>query len=139
VIFQRYKTIYPLQIPILIIMRNTAKAYLKTEGKLGYRDCEICYYTYNLDNAPNKYLVNVNVCIQPEPNNYIKSLAINECFDKDEEAINYGIVQGKKFIDQSYELGKVKIVKPTANNKKPDTQPKPSKPEKPKSPQAKKT
>jgi len=125
-------------------MRNTAKAYLKTEGKLGYRDCEICYYTYNMCDLPAKFMVNVNVCLQHTKNNYIKSLALNESFDQDEEAINFGIIEGKKYIDKSYELGKVKIVKPDADKKKANpatkapTKP-PTKPEKQKTQRSGKT
>ena len=119
-------------------MRNVAKAYLKTEGKLGYRDCEICYYTYNILDLPNKYMVNVNVCLQHTQNNYVKSLALNESFDKDEEAINFGIIEGKKFIDHSYELGKVKIVKIDPDAKSPATPNKPLKPENQKRQQGKK-
>lgn len=115
-------------------MRNTAKAYLKTEGKLGYRDCEICYYTYNMIDLPSKFMVNVNVCLQHTHNSYVKSLSLNESFDKDEEAINFGIIEGKKYIDKSYELGKVKIVKSELDNKKLDQPPtKPTKPAKQKS------
>lgn len=97
------------------------KAYLKTEGKLDYRDCEISYYTYNMFDVPTRFLVNVNVRLQHIHNDYIKTLALNESFDKDEEAINFGIIEGKKFIDDSYQQGKVKIVKTDPNIKKPLT------------------
>lgn len=93
-------------------MINAAKAYLKTEGSLDYRDCKINYYTYSMFDVPNKFRVNVNVNLHHTQNFYIKSLAIDEYFDKEDAAINYGIDQGKKFIDRSYEQGKVSVIKP---------------------------
>ena len=102
-------------------MINTAnayqKAYLKTEGNLNYRDCEIRYYTYCMFETPNKFKINVNVFLHYTQNNYIKTLSLDEYFDKDDAAIKYGIDQGKKFIDHSYELGKISIIKPELGTK----------------------
>ncbi len=94
-----------------LLMINTAKAYLKTKGNVDYRGCAVNYYTFSMFDQPNKYKVNVNVELHHTQNNFIKTLALDEQFDKETAAINYGIEQGKKFIDHSYELGKVKIVK----------------------------
>ncbi len=98
-------------------MINTARAYLKTEGKTTYRDCDISYYTYSMFDSPNSYRVNVNVSIQFAQNYATKSLALDDSFDKENEAINFGIEQGKKFIDRAYEQGKVSVVKPDMQDK----------------------
>jgi hypothetical protein len=95
----------------VIAMMNAAKAYLKTEGNLTYRECEIRYYTYSMFETPNKYRVNVNVYLHHTQNNYIKTLALDECFDKETAAIDYGVDAGKRFIDLSYDQGKIVIVK----------------------------
>lgn len=91
-------------------MINTAKAYLRTEGTVEHRGCAIKYYTYSMFELPNKFKINVNVELHYTQNNFIKTLALDEQFDKEEAAINYGIEQGKKFIDHSYDLGKIHIV-----------------------------
>lgn len=98
-------------------MTNTARAYLKTEGKATYRDCDISYYTYSMFDSPNAYRVNVNVSIQFAQNNTTKTLALDDSFDKESEAINYGIEQGKKFIDRAYEQGKVSLFKADTQDK----------------------
>lgn len=92
-------------------MINTARAYLKTEGKATYRDCDISYYTYSMFDNPNSYRVNVNVTIQSAQNSATKSLAIDNIFEQESEAINFGIEQGQKYIDRAYEQGKVSIIK----------------------------
>lgn len=93
-------------------------AYLKTEGKLDYRECQIDYYTYCMVNTPHKYNVNVNVHIQTLNVKCKKTLNMNTSFDDEKEAIDYGIIQGKNYIDQTYDAGKIKILKiqPTADN-----------------------
>jgi hypothetical protein len=93
-------------------MINIAKAYIKTEGNLEYRGCGVNYYTFSMADKPNKFRVNVNVSLHHTQNNYVKSLALDEFFDKEDAAINYGVDQGKRFIDHAYELGKVSIVAP---------------------------
>jgi len=93
-------------------MLNTLKAYLKSEGSMNYRDCELRYYTYSMVDEPSKYRVNVNVSLHHTQNNYIKTLALDEFFDQEAAAINYGIDQGKRFIDRNYEQGKISIVEP---------------------------
>ena len=90
---------------------NHLKAYLKTKGTLEYRGCAIYYYTYSMFDEPNKFKIIVNVELHYTQNNFIKTLALDEQFDKEDAAINYGIKQGKKMIDKSYELGKINIVK----------------------------
>jgi len=92
-------------------MINTAKAYLKTKGNMDYRDCALSYYTFSMFDQPNTYKVNVNVELHHTQNNFIKTLALDEQFDKEAAAISYGIEQGKKFIDRSYELGKISVIK----------------------------
>lgn len=92
-------------------MMNTARAYLKTEGKATYRDCDISYYTYSMFDSPNSYRVNVNVNIQFAQNITTKTLALDDSFDKENDAITYGVEQGKKFIDRAYEQGRVSVVK----------------------------
>jgi hypothetical protein len=88
-------------------MFNAVKAYLKTEGKVDYRNCEIGYYTYSMFDVPNKFKVNVNVHIQSPKSDSIKSLALDDTFEKESDAINFGIDQGKAYIDKSYDSGKV--------------------------------
>lgn len=92
-------------------MQNAARAYLKTEGKVDYRDCKICYYTYSMFDVPEIFKVNVNVILQNVDNNFTKTLPLDDAFAEEKAAIDYGITQGKNFIDRSYELGKIKIVK----------------------------
>lgn len=91
-------------------MINVAKAYLKTEGNVAYRDCGINYYTYTMENQLNKFKIIVNVELHHTQNNFVKTLPLDDSFDKDADAINYGIDQGKKFIDNAYTQGKVNIV-----------------------------
>lgn len=88
-------------------MINTLRAYLKTEGKVDYRECQIAYYTYSMFETPNKYKVNVNVHVQSPKNQYKKTLNVDGSFDNESEAINFAIEQGKKYIDTNYESGKI--------------------------------
>lgn len=88
-------------------MINTLRAYLKTEGKVDYRECQIAYYTYSMFETPNKYKVNVNVHVQSPKNQYKKTLSIDSSFDNESEAINFAIEEGKKYIDVNYESGKI--------------------------------
>ncbi len=94
------------------LMINTMRAYLQTEGQLDYRECQIAYYTYSMFDTPNKYRVNVNVHIQSPKSEAKKTLNIDDSFDVESEAINFGIEQGKKFIDTNYESGHIVISKP---------------------------
>lgn len=91
-------------------MINTMRAYLQTEGKIDYRECQIVYYTYSMFETPNKFKVNVNVHIQSPKKQYKKTLNIDNSFDSESEAINYGIDQGKKYIDQNYESGTISFI-----------------------------
>lgn len=88
-------------------MINTLRAYLKTEGKVDYRECQIAYYTYSMFETPNKYKVNVNVHVQSPKNQYKKTLNIDNSFDNESDAINFAIEEGKKYIDTNYESGKI--------------------------------
>lgn len=92
-------------------MLNAARAYLKTEGKIDYRNCEIGYYTYSMFDIPNIFKVNVNVHIQSSKSDSIKSLALDDSFEKESDAINFGIDKGKAYIDHSYDSGKVTSIK----------------------------
>lgn len=93
-------------------MSNAAMAYLKTEGKIDYRNCEIGYYTYSLFDIPNKFKINVNVHIQSPKGDSIKSLALDDSFEKETDAINFGIDKGKAYVDKSYDAGKVTSIQP---------------------------
>lgn len=93
-------------------MTNAMRAYLQTEGKLDYRQCLIAYYTYSMFDTPSKYRVNVNVHIQSPKKQFKTTLNIDNIFDKESDAINYGIEQGKKFIDANYESGKISFLNP---------------------------
>ncbi len=93
-------------------MGNAAKAYLCTEGKMDYRDCQISYYTYAMFDAPNKYKINVNVNVLSTRSKITKTLAIDDTFDKESEAINFGISKGKAYVDQTYREGKLTIINP---------------------------
>lgn len=106
-------------------MTNTMRAFLQTEGKVDYRDCQIAYYTYSMFETPNKYRINVNVHIQSPKQQYKKTLNIDDSFDNESDAINHGIEQGKKYIDQTYASGKVVFIK-TEETKKPVRQDKSS-------------
>ncbi len=99
------------------LMINTMRAYLQTEGQLDYRECQIAYYTYSMFDTPNKYRVNVNVHIQSPKSEAKKTLNIDDSFDEESEAINFGIEQGKKFIDTNYESGHIVISKPEDKSK----------------------
>src|SRR5690349_10465824 len=92
-------------------MINTARAYLKSEGKLEHRGCAINYFTYSMFDVPNKFKINVNVELHYSQNNFIKTLALDEMFDKEDAAVNYGVQKGKECIDRSYDQGKINIVK----------------------------
>jgi len=92
-------------------MLDAVKAYLKTKGKIDYRDCEINYYTYSMFDTPNRFRVNVNVHIHSPKFNSIKSLALDETFQKESDAINFGIDKGKACIDRSYDSGKTIAIK----------------------------
>lgn len=109
-------------------MINAMRAYLQTEGNLDYRDCQIAYYTYSMFETPNKYRVNVNVHIQSSTAPTKKTLNLDDSFDTESEAINYGIEQGKKFIDENYENGKIVLMTPEEKNKKNSLSLKPSTP-----------
>jgi hypothetical protein len=93
-------------------MAENAKAYLRTEGSVDYRDCKIAYYTYSMGSSPHIFSINVNVLIQ-HPNHQVKrTLAINDTFDNESNAINFGVTEGKKYIDRNYESGKIAILHP---------------------------
>jgi hypothetical protein len=94
-------------------MINTAKAYLCTEGTIEYRGCGISYYTYSMSDRPSHFKIVVNVELHYTQNNFVKTLNLDDSFDKEDAAINYGIEQGKKFIDQAYEKGKIDVIKST--------------------------
>lgn len=98
-------------------MINTMRAYLQTEGQLDYRECQIAYYTYSMFDTPNKFRVNVNVHIQSPKSDAKKTLNIDDSFDVESEAINFGIEQGKKFIDTNYESGHITMGKPEDKSK----------------------
>ncbi len=76
-------------------------AYLKSEGSLDYRACQIKYYTYTLSSLPDKYLVNVNVYLQLHKSKAKKTLALNDSFTTEKAAIKYGIDKGKEYIDKN--------------------------------------
>ena len=92
-------------------MIDGAKAYLKTQGNLEYRDCKIFYYTYSMFDKPEKFRVNVNVKLHHAQNDYTKSLNMDEDFEKEQAAIEHGVKQGKQFIDSAYNSGKISVVK----------------------------
>jgi uncharacterized protein YukJ len=92
-------------------MINTAKAYLGTEGTVNYRGCAINYYTYTMADNPTRFQIIVNVELHYSQNDFIKTLNLDESFDKEDLAINYGVEQGKIFIDRAYEQGKIDILK----------------------------
>lgn len=82
---------------------NNARAYLQTEGKVDYRDCLIAYYTYSLVGSPIKYNINVNIHMHLPSRQLKKTLAIDEVFNSNREAIDYGIIKGKQYIDKKHE------------------------------------
>lgn len=106
-------------------MINTLRAYLQTEGNLDYRECQIAYYTYSMFETPNKFKVNVNVHVQSPKKQYKKTLNLDNSFDSEAEAINFGIEQGKKYIDQNYEVGAISMTaeKPRARSQTASTPP----------------
>lgn len=91
-------------------MGKTAKAFLGTEGKTTYRDCDVCYYTYNISNKPKSFFINVNVSLKDSKYDYIMTLAIDKSFASEQEAISYGIAQGEKYIDRYLTKSKIKSV-----------------------------
>ena len=82
---------------------DNARAYLKTEGKLDYRDCLIAYYTYVRIESPAKCNINVNIHMHLPSRQLKKTLAIDEVFDSENTAIDYGVNQGKKYIDKKHD------------------------------------
>lgn len=114
-------------------MINTAKkAYLKSEGSTSHRGCAINYFTYSLFDHPNKFMINVNVELHFTQNDFIKTLPLDAEFDRESQAVDYGIEQGKVFIDKAYEQGKVNLDKTgsTIVTKNPNEKPEKTKPEK---------
>lgn len=101
-------------------MNNMMHAYLQTEGVVDYRDCQISYYTFSMFETPKVYRVNVNVYIHSDKTDIKKSLNLNDSFNDETEAINYGIEQGKQFIDQIYAKGKIIVLKTDNKNVKSD-------------------
>ena len=98
-------------------MTNVAKALLQTEGKTEYRGCQVAYYTYTLFEHPNSYKIGVNVHIQSEQSDWTKTLVIDQEFDTESAAINFGIEQAKKKIDNYYLMGKIPAAKPNTSKK----------------------
>lgn len=96
-------------------MADIMHAHLKTEGTLDYRDCQITYYTYTMFTIPDKYRVNVSVYLQSPSSQIRKTLNLDDSFKNEKDAINYGIEQGKKYIDQNYASGKIVDIIPTQN------------------------
>lgn len=92
-------------------MTNAARALLMSEGKTDYRSCQVFYYTYSMFDKPNKFKIGVNVHMQSHENNTIKTLVLDDEFDMENAAINFGIDQAKKNIDKCYELGKISASK----------------------------
>lgn len=92
-------------------MINAMRAYLRTEGSVDYRQCKIAYYTYSMFETPNKFKVNVNVHIHSPKKELKKTLNLDNSFDNETEAINYGIDEGKRYIDSSYESGSISFLK----------------------------
>lgn len=95
-------------------MTYAAKALLKSEGKTDYRGCNISYYTYSMLDKPNVFRIGANVHIQAPQNIYTKTLAIDNEFNTENEAINFGIDYAKKSIDIYYETVKIPAEKTTA-------------------------
>lgn len=87
-------------------MINIVKAFLRTEGKTEHRGFEVGYYTYNMENKPKKFHVNVNVSMRHGQNEYTISLPLDKSFATEEEAIKYGIAQGEKYIDDECKQNK---------------------------------
>lgn len=96
-------------------MTNAARALLKSEGKTDYRGCQVFYYTYAMFDKPSKFKIGVNVHMQSHQNLIIKTLVIDDEFDMESAAINFGIDQAKKNIEKYYELGKISANKATIN------------------------
>lgn len=82
---------------------NNYRAFLQTEGKLDYRDCLIAYYTYSRFESPHKYYVNVNIHMHLPSRQLKKTLALDDVFDNEAAAIEFGLNKGKQFIDQKHE------------------------------------
>lgn len=99
-------------------MTNAASALLKNEGDTAYRDCKVTYYTYTMFERPNFYKVGVSVHIQSPQGIWIKTLPLDQEFNDEKSAINFGIDEAKKNIDKYYSLGKIPVIKPLAANAK---------------------
>lgn len=99
-------------------MAEALSAYLRTQGSVDYRNCRISYYTYSMFDTPQKYKVNVNVFMQSPTQEIKRTLALNNSYDNESDAINYGVEQGKKCIDKSYEAGKIAVLDPKMEKNK---------------------
>ncbi|HSX20439.1 MAG TPA: hypothetical protein VLG38_04880 [Gammaproteobacteria bacterium] len=104
-------------------MINTMRAYLHTEDNVDYRNCKIAYYTYAMFETPNKFKINVNVHIQSPKIQVKKTLNTDNSFDNENDAITYGIAEGKKYIDDSYEAGKISFITTEEKPRRSFTQP----------------
>ncbi len=82
-------------------MLNAVGGYLRSEGKVGYKDHQIAYYTYSMFDVPNKFKVNVNVHIQAHKEITVRTLALDDWFEKEKDAIDFGINKGKAYIDRN--------------------------------------
>lgn len=90
-------------------MLNTVKAYMKSQGKVDYKGYQVEYYTYSMIDVPTKFKVNVNVYIQSPKDTTIRSLALDDSFEKEKDAINFGIGKGKAYINSYYSKSKEKV------------------------------
>ena len=96
-------------------MTNAARALLQTKGQAEYRDCQISYYTYTMFEHPGTFKIGVNVYIQPEHNNVIKTLVLDKEFASETAAIDFGVDEAQKYIDKYYTQGKNPALKSDSN------------------------
>lgn len=96
-------------------MTDAARALLQTKGQTEYRDCQISYYTYTMFEYPGSFKIGVNVYIQAEHNDLIKTLVLDKEFPSENAAIDFGVDEAKKYIDKYYTQVKNPALKSDSN------------------------
>jgi|GEM_PF-6514225 len=84
----------------MILKTKQNRATLGLSHTHSYQGYKIESYTYTLENHNSKFMVNTNIFIKDEKNDFLKTLAINESFKDENKALEHGLKLGENFIDK---------------------------------------